>query len=93
MGLGLHQEGADGVPLLFWVALHQSHIAPPGDDLVPLGLEQLFGLCVLGEHQHAGGIPVQPVKNKDAVIDVLAFHIVSDDVVGGAGLFFFIGHG
>lgn len=92
MGSGLYQIGADGVPVRLGRPLYQRPVAPAGDDLVPLGLEQLLRLQVPGEHEHPGGVPVQTVENIDPVVDVLALHIVGDYVIGGAGLFLVGGH-
>ena len=92
MGLGLHQVGVDGVTLGARGALHHCQIAPAGDNVVPAGLEQLFGGLVLGEHQHPGGVPVQPVDDKNAVVNVLALHVVGDHVVGRAHLLLLVAH-
>ena len=92
MGVCLHQEGADGVLGGLGHPLHHRQIAPPCDNLVPPGLEQLLGLGVPGEHQHPGRVPVQAVEHENPVVHPPGLHVVGDQVVGGAGFLLVIGH-
>ena len=92
VGGSFHQVGADAVPVRVRNALHHGQISPPGDHMVPVVLEQRFSIRVLGEEKDTGGVPIQPVDHIDAVVHMLALHIVGDQAVGGAGAFLFVGH-
>ena len=92
VGVRLHQVGADGVPLGLGHALHHRQVAPAGDHLVPLTLEQLLGLGVPGEHEHSRRVPIQPVEDKNPVVHPPGLHVVGDHVVGGAHLLLVVSH-
>ena len=53
-------------------------------EFVPAVLEGPLGRLILGEEEHAGGVPIQPVDDEDPAPGIGLAHIISGHAVGGA---------
>ena len=78
----LDQVGHHGVLRRLGRPLHHGVVAPAGDDVVPVLLECLLCVRVLGENQHPGGLPVQAVDHENLRVHVLGLHIVGHLSIG-----------
>ena len=93
MGGRLPQVGADCALRLREVSFHGGHVAPLLHQRLPVVLKGPLHPFIFGKDQHSGGIPVQPVDNKDAPARLPGLHIVRDHTVGGTGALLLVSHG
>ena len=89
----LPQEGADGIRRLRGTSLSQGQISPAPDQPGPVVLEGPLHVLVLGEEKNPGGVPVQPVDDKDPPPRRTAADVGGDRPVSGALPLLLVGHG